>query len=104
MLWALNNDDEAPLYGTRHTTCYPGDCYLIYPDERNSAEMKAQSSPRFEKLCEGMRYTEKLNLIRKLYPGKAAKVDEIVSSLKSSMVKEAASMRDKVNELSREVQ
>lgn len=104
MRWALNKYDEDPLYGTLHTTCYPGDCYLIYPDERNSAEMKAQSSPRFEKLCEGMRYTEKLNLIRKLYPGKAAKVDEIVSSLKSSMVKEAASMRDKVNELSREVQ
>lgn len=104
MRWALNKYDEDPLYGTLHTTCYPGDCYLIYPDQRNSPEMKAQSTPRFEKLCEGMRYTEKLNIIKKLYPEHANTVTDIVGSLKTSSVKEAAAMRDKVNELSRKVQ
>ena len=105
MRWALNKFDLDPRHGTLHTTCYPGDCYLIYPDEKDSPEMKAQSSPRFEKLCEGMRMSEKLNLIRKNNPGYATSVDEIVASLKSgSNVKEVAAMRDKVRALSAAVQ
>ena len=104
MRWALNKYDEDPLHGTLHTTCDPGDCYLIYPDEKDSPEMKAQSSPRFEKLCEGMRVSEKLNLIKKNYPAYSATVDDIVSSLSSNMVKEAAAMREKTGKLSRAVQ
>ena len=104
MRWALNKYDEEPIFGTLHTTCYPGDCYLIYPDFRDSPDMKAQSTPRFEKLCEGMRNTEKLNCIRKSHPEYAAAADAAISSLKSSMVKEAASMREKVRTLSKAVQ
>jgi hypothetical protein len=66
--------------------------------------MKAQSTPRFEKLCEGMRNTEKLNCIRKSYPEYASAAEAAISSLKSSMVKEAASMREKVRLLSQAVQ
>lgn len=104
MRWAFNKYDLDPLHGTLHTTCYPGDCYLVYPDEQNSSEMRAQSTPRFEKLCEGMRVTEKLNLIKKNYPQYAAGVEEIVSSLKSPFVDGAAAMRDKVRNLSAAVQ
>ena len=105
MRWALNKFDEDPLHGTLHTTCYPGDCYLIYPDEKDSPDMQAQSSPRFEKLCEGMRNSEKLNLIRKNHPAYADVVETIVASLKSSSpVKQVAEMRTKVRDLSRAVQ
>ncbi len=104
MRWALNKYDEEPIFGTLHTTCYPGDCYLIYPDFRDSPDMKAQSTPRFEKLCEGMRNTEKLNCIRKSHPEYASAAESAISSLKSSMVKEAASMREKVRLLSQAVQ
>ena len=104
MRWALNKFDEDPIHGTLHTTCYPGDCYLIYPDEKNSAEMRAQSTPRFEKLCEGMRISEKLNLIRKGHPEYADAANAIIASPVGSPVKEAAAMRVKVRELSRAIQ
>lgn len=104
MRWALNRYDEDPLHGTVHPTCYPGDCYLIYPDEKDSPAMQAQSSPRFEKLCEGMRTTEKLNLIKKNYPQYAPAVEEIIASLESSYVKAAANMRQRVRNLSAAVQ
>lgn len=104
MRWAFNKYDMDPLHGDLHTTCYPGDCYLIYPDEQDSPAMQAQSSPRFEKLCEGMRNTEKLNLIKKNYPQYSDAVDEIINSLGTAMVDGAAAMRVKVRNLSAAVQ
>lgn len=104
MRWALNKFDYDPLHGEIHTTCYPGDCYLIYPDEKDSPEMKAQSTPRFEKLCEAMRISEKLNLIKKNNPAYSDSVDEISYLKGGDAVKMAATMREKVRELSRTVQ
>lgn len=106
MRWAFNKYDEDPLYGSLHTTCYPGDCYLIYPDEKDSPEMKAQSSPRFEKLCEGMRTSEKLHLIKNNNPSYATAVEDIINSLRigTDDVEEAKAMREKVRHLSIAVQ
>ena len=104
MRWALNKFDYDPLHGEIHTTCYPGDCYLIYPDEKDSPEMKAQSTPRFEKLCEAMRQVEKLNLIKESYPEYADAANSVLTSKSWDALEKAKAMRDGVRELSRTVQ
>lgn len=102
--WALNKFDEDPLYGEIHHI-YPGDCYLIYPDEKDSTTMQAQSTPRFEKLCEGMRNVEKLRIIRESYPDFADSVDSLIASLGTkNMVSEASRMRAQILNLSHAIQ
>lgn len=102
--WALDKFDEDPLYAECHKVTYPGDCYLIYPDEKDSEAMQAQSTPRFEKLCEGMRGVEKLRIIRENYPEFAATVDGMIASLGTKdLASEAASMHARIQSLSRAV-
>ncbi|MCI8331615.1 MAG: DUF4091 domain-containing protein [Clostridiales bacterium] len=104
MRWALNKYDEDPLHSSLHTVTYPGDCYLIYPAEKDSPDMKAQSTPRFEKLCEGMRNVEKMRIIRKNYPDLAESVEIISGSIKNSFTTEdVARMRSQIFNLSRAV-
>ena len=104
MRWALDKFDYDPLHAECHDVTYPGDCYLIYPDEKDSTEMKAQSTPRYEKLCEGMRNMEKVNLIRKNYPSFDDMADDLISSLtKGSLTTEAARIDTRVLSLSRAV-
>lgn len=104
MRWALDKFDYDPLHSTTHYI-YAGDCYLIYPDEKDSAEMKAQSTPRFEKLCEGMRDLEKIRILREKYPDFADAADRLKESLDSSnkMATETARMKARVLSLSRAV-
>ncbi len=102
--WALNKYDEDPLHATLHYVTYPGDCYLIYPDEKDSTTMQAQSSPRYEKLCEGMRNVEKLRILRREYPDHADEADSIVAAVGTgSMVDDASEMRTRILSLSRSV-
>ncbi len=99
--WALDKFDEDPLHAACHYTCYPGDCYLIYPEEKDSVTMKARSSPRYEKLCEGMRDVEKLRMIRALFPAYAQEIDALIDSLGKDMPAEVERMRAAILSLSR---
>ena len=67
--------------------------------------MQAQSTPRFEKLCEGMRNVEKLRIIRESYPDFADSVDSLIASLGTkNMVSEASRMRAQILNLSHAIQ
>ena len=102
--WALDKFDEDPLHADCHKVTYPGDCYLIYPDERDSGKMQAQSSPRFEKLREGMRDVEKLRYIKKNYPDFAEAVDELAASVgQNSMTNDVVRLRSRVFNMSKAV-
>ncbi len=58
--WALQKYNAEPYEQSvnYNTTLCAGDCYLIYPDTRDG-KMQARSTPRYEKLCEGLRDIEK---------------------------------------------
>lgn len=99
--WALNKYDEEPITAEVHGVTYPGDCYLIYPDEPDG-NMQAQSTPRFEKLCEGMRNTEKIRILRKGYPQFAESIQNLIDSIgKNVMVDETARISSRILAMSR---
>lgn len=60
--WAFNSWTEDPLRDTRFRTWPAGDCFLVYP--RN------QSSPRFERLIEGIQDYEKARITREEWQAK----------------------------------
>ena len=61
--WALQKYNANPFETSKNYNeeLCAGDCYLIYPSSDNS--MKAQSTPRYEKLCEGLRDIEKMRYL-----------------------------------------
>ena len=61
--WALDSFNAEPYETGANQLFVDGDLYLIYPDARDSDEMQAKSSPRFEKFIEGMREVEKLKYL-----------------------------------------
>lgn len=56
--WAYDSWTEDPLYDTNHVTWPAGDCFLVYPNARNSV--------RFERLREGIQDFEKIRLLREV--------------------------------------
>lgn len=65
--WALDAFNANPHETSYHTRYAAGDIYLIYPDRKGEG-MQAMSSPRYEKLCEGIRDTAKLEYLRERFP------------------------------------
>ncbi len=63
--WALQKYNADPFESSENynASLCAGDCYLIYPSSDGS--MKAQSAPRYEKLCEGLRDIEKMRYLEK---------------------------------------
>lgn len=67
--WALQKYTADPLadsYNYNEGLC-AGDMYLIYPDYLDG-DMQAQSSPRYEKLCEALRDVEKAQYLEANMP------------------------------------
>ena len=101
--WALDSFNDEPLESSQHRLFASGDLYLIYPDQKDSEEMKAQSSPRYEKLCEGIRNVEKLWYLEKNYPELQKKLDALQKSIgQSGMCSEVNRLNEKIHELSKE--
>lgn len=74
--WALNKYGDDPLVhtdnGAGHYIC-AGDLYLFYPDFPDG-NMQAQTSPRYDKLCEGLRDIEKAEYLEQMLPELAAEI------------------------------
>lgn len=61
--WAYDAWVKDPLRDTTHVSFESGDCFLIYPDEADTAHPVPHMSVRLEKLAEGMRDINKLLLL-----------------------------------------
>lgn len=86
--WAYDAWVEDPLRDTTHQWFEPGDCFLIYPSEKDAEEKAAQSSVRLEKMAQGVRDVNKLMQIKEELPDfteKAAAVyDRVTTTALSS--------------------
>lgn len=102
--WALDSFNDEPLITSQHRILAAGDIYMIYPDVKNSSTMVAQSSPRYEKLIEGLRDVEKLRYLSEQYPDYSEEINKLVASLgQGSMSGEVARMRNEIFKISKEV-
>lgn len=77
--WALDAFNANPHETSYHTRYAAGDIYLIYPD-RLGEGMQAMSTPRYEKLCEGIRDVAKLEYLRERYPLMEYEIQDAVST------------------------
>ena len=94
--WALDAFNADPHETSYHTSYAAGDIYLIYPD-RLGEGMQAMSTPRFEKLAEGMRDIAKLQYLRERYPLLEGRLQDYVIS----DITTATLAHDAIGELSR---
>ncbi len=80
--WAFDNWLTTPYTSLDWLYWESGDTMLIYPDEnRNAADPKIYSTPRWEKMKEGKRDVEKMYFLRDNYPELAEKVGEALDSV-----------------------
>lgn len=75
--WAYDAWVEDPLRDTTHQWFEPGDCFLIYPSEKDAEKKEAQSSIRLEKMAQGVRDVNKLLQIKESLPEFSEKVDSV---------------------------
>lgn len=102
--WAFDSFNEDPLVSSDHDLFASGDIYLIYPSDKNDESMQAQTTPRFEKLEEGIRDVAKLRYLSETYPEYREEIKVLISSLgKGNMCSEVKRMRSEIFRISREI-
>ncbi len=115
--WAYDAWVANPLEDTTHNAFEAGDCFLVYPSEKDAAVKTVHSSVRLERLAEGVRDVNKLMLMVKDVPALQAKVDEVYASIQfalktqrnyltdaqvQQLINETASFKEKLNNLTQE--
>ncbi|MPQ43395.1 glycoside hydrolase domain-containing protein [Clostridium tarantellae] len=80
--WALDAWVEKPLESVDHWYWESGDPFYIYPGDKESKNPIPRSTPRFERLKEGIRDVEKLNLIKRETPELTEEINYLLQSLK----------------------
>ena len=79
--WAYDAWVADPLNDTTHNAFEAGDCFLVFPDEKNAENPKAYSSVRLERIAEGVRDVNKLMYIAKNAPSLSDAVDEVYDNI-----------------------
>ena len=80
--WAYDAWVEDPLRDATHNSFEPGDCFLIYPDEKDAENPTSKSSVRLERMAEGVRDVNKLMQIREEVPALSDEVDAVFAKIK----------------------
>ena len=115
--WAYDAWVENPLEDATHNAFEAGDCFLVYPSEKDAEVKDVHSSVRLERLAEGVRDVNKLMTIAKDVPALEAKVNDVYSTIKfalrtqrnyltdaqvAQLVSETTAFKTKLNELTQE--
>ncbi len=80
--WAYDAWVKNPLDESTHWSFPAGDCFLVYPSERNEAVKESKISIRLAKLDEGVRDVNKLYILRQKFPYVAKEIDTLFSHIK----------------------
>lgn len=82
--WAYDAWVEDPLSDTTHSKFEPGDCFLIYPDEKTAQNPTSRSSVRLERMAEGVRDVNKLAVIEKEAPQLKAEIEKLYAGISTT--------------------
>lgn len=80
--WAYDSWVKDPLRDTTHNAFEAGDCFLIFPDEKNAKNPVSKSSLRLEKMAEGVRDVNKLMQMKNEVTAMGTKVDALLKTVK----------------------
>lgn len=81
MRWAYDAWVADPLRDTTHNAFEPGDCFLIYPDEKDAENKASKRSLRLARMAEGVRDANKLRLMAREIPDLEGPVQNLYDSL-----------------------
>ena len=79
--WAYDAWVADPLRDTTHSNFEAGDCFLIFPDERDAENPVSRRSVRLARIAEGVRDINKLMYIEKYAPALADDVDAVYDNV-----------------------
>ena len=83
--WAYDAWVADPLRDATHNSFEPGDCFLIYPDEKTAENPTSKKSVRIERLAQGVRDVNKLMLMEKEIPSLEADVDAVYANIQYAL-------------------
>ena len=103
--WAYDAWVEDPLRDTTHNAFEPGDCFLIYPDEKDAKNPTSKSSVRLEIMAKGVRDVNKLLIMEKEVASLESEIDALYDNITITPVTSRSYLsEDKVNQLSQQVE
>lgn len=82
--WAYDAWVEDPLRDATHNAFEPGDCFLVYPDEKDAETPVSKSSVRLERMAEGIRDVNKLLYIEKQAPEFADEIRSLYNKIETT--------------------
>lgn len=82
--WAFDAWVENPLKESTHWSFPAGDCFLVYPSDKEDPERESKFSLRLAKLDEGVRDVNKLYILREASPALADEIEKLFSQIKGT--------------------
>lgn len=79
--WAFDAWTEDPLNDTTHNAFEPGDCFVIYPDDKDAINPTPRSSVRLETMALGVRDINKIRFMVSEYPELQTQVDAMYAKM-----------------------
>ena len=84
--WAYDAWVADPLNDTTHNAFEAGDCFLVFPDEKNAENPQAYSSVRLERIAQGVRDVNKLMYMVKHVPALEDAVEDVYANIRYRLV------------------
>ncbi|MEE0830853.1 MAG: Ig-like domain-containing protein, partial [Longicatena sp.] len=92
--WAFDAWVEDPLRDATHNAFEAGDCFSIFPDEKDAQNPISRWSVRLARMAQGVRDTNKLRLMVKEAPDLQDEVDALYNALTTVATKNTTYMND----------
>ena len=83
--WAYDAWVADPLNDTTHYGFEPGDCFVIFPDEKTAENPQAYSSVRLARMAEGVRDVNKMKLMEEKYPELGNEIDAAFTRINTAL-------------------